>query len=92
MEFEVKFNSEEFMETLAKEVIKQEKTYWDESNAEFLIYHKNVSEAVYDAIKEIAIRSKEKIIEMVVDRLAEKYMTHIKLAAVLAGLSKKEDT
>lgn len=90
MQMELKFDQKEFMETLALEVIKKEKEFWDNADERWLIYHSVTKEAVKEEIARIVRDNEDKILNVVTDKLAKEYAEQIKLAAVLSALCKKE--
>lgn len=90
MQMEIKFDQKEFMDALAREVIKQERDFWDDADEKYIIYHSSVCDAVKEEISRIIRENENKVFNAVVEMLAEKYAQQIKLAAVLSALSKKE--
>ena len=90
MQMEIKFDQKEFMDALAREVIKQERDFWDDADEKYIIYHSSVGDAVKEEISRIIRENENKVFNAVVEMLAGKYAQQIKLAAVLSALSKKE--
>ena len=86
----IEVDEKELLREVAVQIIREEREFFERASIGTLVYRKEVGEAVERKITEIIEENKDKILDCVVDKLAEKYMSQIKLAAVLAGLSKKE--
>jgi hypothetical protein len=88
---ELKIDDKEFAKALAEMAVDRLRGYLDDNDERIMLYHKDVGRVVEKEVKEIIQRNEEKILNAVVDKLAEKYMSQIRLSAVLSALSNKVD-
>lgn len=86
----IEFDEKELLREIAIEVIREYDDFFERASSGTLVYRREVGETVERKIAEIIERNEDKILSCVVEKLAEKYMSQIRLAAVLSGLSKKE--
>lgn len=86
---ELKINDKEFAKALADMAISDLSRYI-ENGKSTMFYDNQVSCVLKEKVDEIIKQNEDKILDMVVSTLAEKYMKQINLACVLSALSKKE--
>lgn len=87
---EIKLDDKEFATELAKLAVERFRDYTEKNGGKYMLYHEEVNKVVHKEVTNIIKRNEDKILTAVVDKLAEKYASQIKLACVLSALSNKE--
>ena len=87
---ELKIDDKELAKEIAALAVERLRHYVNDNDAKYMFYHESVDKAVQKEVGEIIRENKDKILDAVVDKLADDYMKQIKLAAVLSALAKKE--
>ena len=81
----IEVDEKELLREVAVQIIREEREFFEKASSGTLVYRKEVGEAVERKIAKIIEENNDKILDCVVEILAGKYMSQIKLAAVLAG-------